>query len=171
MSRSVKQIHNIDRAFNLPLKLKPLPQKGVYKCRVSYSREIEKVEFEAYTPKEINSFKLVESDIDYSLKYADRSELLNLYRQRGAADEIIIVKNGLITDTSYSNLIFFNGNKWLTPKSPLLFGIQRERLLREGKIQEADITAADLVNFESVMVVNAMLWFDLERTVTFEEIS
>jgi hypothetical protein len=39
--------------------------------------------------------------------------------QRGNADEIIIVRNGLLSDTSYSNIALFDGTMWVTPKTHL----------------------------------------------------
>ena len=39
-------------------------------------------------------------------------------------DEILITRNGLLTDTSIANIALFNGKEWHTPKHPLLKGVQ-----------------------------------------------
>ena len=42
--------------------------------------------------------------IDYTYKSAHREELNALYAQKGMADDILIVRNGYLTDTSISNI-------------------------------------------------------------------
>ena len=59
--------------------------------------------------------------------------------------EIIIIKNGLVIDTSFTNIAIHKDGKWLTPKHPLLLGTKRAALLEQGIIQEADITVDDLM--------------------------
>ena len=88
---------------------------------------------------EISSFKIIHADIEYPLKYEDRHEINHLFGQKGDADEIIIIKNGLVTDTSIANLAFFDKGQWITPAQPLLNGTTRQRLLDENKIICADI--------------------------------
>lgn len=133
----------------------------VYKCRVMYSKNIEKIEFEPYTPKTINSLKLVEcNDINYNHKYLDRSKINELYKQRENYDDILIIKNGLVTDTSYSNIVFWDGSNWITPSTPLLPGTKRKKLMAEKKITEKEIKVSDLQSFEKARIINAMI--DLE---------
>ena len=143
---------------SLNLSLKP-PKTGEYRCRVLYKDSIEKVEYIPYQQQPIHSFKLIHSQIDYSLKFEDRSALNLLLQDKENADEIIIIKNGLITDTSIANLAFYNGEKWLTPRTPLLKGTTRQRLLDEGKIVCADIHYKDVNNFSKIAVMNAMTDF------------
>jgi 4-amino-4-deoxychorismate lyase len=132
--------------------------KGVYKCTVTYNENILGAQFQPYTIRKINTLKLVvNNEIDYSYKYTDRMNLNKLLKQKGECDEIIIVKNGLITDTSYTNLVFYDGKKWLTPNSPLLKGTKREKLLSEGLIEEAKINADYLTKFSKLALINAMI--------------
>ncbi|MGB0930579.1 MAG: aminotransferase class IV [Chitinophagales bacterium] len=145
-----------------------LNQNQVYKCRILYDTQIRKVEFVPYTFKKINSLQSVHADdFSYSHKFADRSGLQSLLQKKGRADEILILQNGLVTDTSYSNIAFFDGHEWFTPSKPLLGGTKRAALLEEKKIMEADISPKDLKNFEKLRLVNAMMdWEEgLEVTV------
>jgi len=146
--------------FSTPLllSLKP-PKKGLFRCRIVYAQKIEKIEYLPYTAKKINTFKLVHSDLEYDLKYEDRQELNNLMTEK--ADEIIIIKHGLVTDCSLANLCFFDGKEWLTPKTPLLKGTTRQRLLQEKKIKEKDIPYQNIQNFEKMALINAMLDFHI----------
>ena len=80
---------------------------GMTKCRILYGKEgISDVSFSPYTPRQISSLRIVTApaDLDYHLKQVDRSSLEALLKQKGEADEIIILRNGLLTDTSYTNL-------------------------------------------------------------------
>ena len=138
---------------------------GFFKARVVYGGDgIEEVSYAPYTMREIRSLKVVEADdIDYSYKSTDRSELNRLAAQKGECDEVIIVKNGLVTDTSFTNLAIYDGKRWLTPKTPLLCGTKRAFLLEKGMIQEADITLEDLKKASKVALFNAMI--DLEERI------
>lgn len=120
------------------------------------------VAYHEYKKREINSLKLVYDDeIEYSLKSTCRDKLDALFAQRGECDDVLIVKNSLITDTTIANIAFFDSNRWITPRIPLLKGTTRERLLREGKIFEADIAVDDLKKFSKIALMNAMIDFDI----------
>ncbi len=134
------------------------PQKGLYKCRVIYDTEIRKVEFVRYSLPKIKSLRVVAADeLNYSFKFLDREGLNGLFRQREDADDVLLVKQGLITDTSFCNVLFFNGRTWLTPAYPLLKGTQRQFLLEKGLIHTADIRPQDLHYFTKIRLVNAMI--------------
>lgn len=128
---------------------------GLFRCRILYQQEIKKIEFIPHQLKPIKSLQIVtDNTIIYSYKYADRTQLQKLYEQRASADDIIIIKNGLVTDCFIGNLVFFDGKNWLTPKSPLLRGTQRQKLLDEGNIKEAIIAKDELSTFEFVGIIN-----------------
>lgn len=147
--------------------LPELADNKVYKCRVLYGPDIDEVDVQLYIPRNLKTLKLVEdNEIDYRFKYEDRSAFEKLMTQKGEADDILIVKNGCITDTSYSNIIFFDGSKWITPDTYLLNGTQRQRLLYEGKIIEERITPEDLHKFEMIKPINAMLNIETTSSVT-----
>lgn len=144
---------------------------GVARCRVSYESEIRKIEFMQYQPRKINSLKIVEcNDVNYSFKYDNRSKLNELFELRGDADEILIVKNGFITDTSIANIVFYDGRKWVTPSTPLLKGTQRARLLKEGIIVEDEIRISELEKFNKAIAVNAMLEFNPNNYISIDKI-
>ena len=146
-------------------------RKGLYKCRVIYSETIENIEFIPYQYPPIKILKLiVDNEIAYAYKFANRSAINSLLEKKENCDDILIVKNGFITDTSLANIIFFNGKNWLTPERPLLKGTQREKLLSEEKIITADIRPADLSQFQKVRLINAMMRFEDEMDVALENI-
>lgn len=153
--------------INLSSLISPKEEMDFYKARVVYGAQgVEAIEYAPYKMKEIHSLKVVEDDsIDYTYKSTDRSALNALAAQKGDCDEIIIIKNGLITDTSFTNLALFDGNRWLTPKHPLLLGTKRAQLLEAGIIEEAELTLEDLRKAEKVSLFNAMIDFG-EREVT-----
>jgi 4-amino-4-deoxychorismate lyase len=132
-------------------------RSGVFKCRVEYSHDIYRIEFCPYKIRKIETLQLVtDNEINYQFKYRDRTRLEELIKQTDA-DDILIVKNGFITDTSFSNIIFFDVNKWITPSSPLLQGTKRKELLKKGMIWEKDIHQKDINNFTKAKLINAML--------------
>ena len=127
------------------------------KCRIIYERELITVEYIEYKRKNIKTLKLVSDNIiDYSFKYLDRKNIELLYNKKLECDDILIIKNGLITDSSFSNIIFNNGEKWETPNSPLLKGVQRDYLLENKIIIEKQISSDDLSNYKSFKLINSM---------------
>ncbi len=130
---------------------------GLFKCRVVYTDRIELVEFIPYIRRDIRSLKLIHADIDYSCKYEDRSGLNSLFAQRGECDDILIIKDGLVTDSSSANIAFTDGQLWFTPAKPLLHGTKRSRLIAEKKLIERDITAAEIKRFTHASIINAMI--------------
>lgn len=150
----------LDGSIDLPNWLQP---DQTYKCRVTYGPEIDKIEFELYKIRPVESLKLIEaSGLEYGYKYAERQPINVLFEQRAPADDILMVRDGLLTDTSYANIALFDGNRWVTPARPLLEGTQRARLLSEGILTPIDIRPADLPRFQCVRLINAML--DWEQT-------
>lgn len=138
------------------------PLSGLYRCRLTYDEQNIKVSYYKYEKKVIKSIKLVYDDeINYSKKFTNRDELNNLFEKREDCDEILIVKNSMITDTSIANVAFYKESLWYTPKNPLLEGTTRARLLDEGKIIEKDIRVKDLKNYSKVALMNAMIDFDI----------
>lgn len=160
--------HKLKDCIEIPAKC----FEGIYKCRVTYGREVKNIDFEPYNPRVIRTLKLLEENgISYPHKYADRSLLNALRQKRGKSDEILIVKNGLITDTSFSNIIFFDGSTWLTPSTPLLIGTMRSMLLEQGSITEREIRVADLHLFQKARLINAMLPPETGTDIAIEAIA
>ncbi len=132
--------------------------KGVFKLRVVYSYEVLNYTITPYIPRNIKSLKLVDGgEIDYSYKYENRDTLNTLLLLRGDCDDILIVKNGLITDTSYSNFVFGDGTTLFTPSTPLLRGTKRESLLERGVVKERNLSVEEISRFSSFYLINSMV--------------
>lgn len=145
---------NLRASVALPEEL----DNGVYKCRIVYDSLIEDVSFAAYEPKKVDTLRLVMDDaMDYPFKYEDRSSLDRILMRRDGADDVLIVKNGCLTDTSFSNIALFREGLWYTPDTFLLNGTCRQRLLADGLIREARITVDDLGKYAEIRLINAML--------------
>ena len=146
----------------------PLSDERI-KARVVYDVDgVCETTFLTYKRREIQWLRMVEdNDICYTFKSTDRHELDRLLALRDGCDEVLIVKNGLITDTSFTNVAFFDGHKWFTPAQPLLNGTMRQWLLQRGRLTEAQITPASLASFQRIMLFNAMIGaHELELPIT-----
>lgn len=136
--------------------------KGIFKVRVSYGPTVDKVEIEPYAFRMIQNLKVVHhNSIDYHLKYSERRILQELFTERGEDDDIIIIKNGSVTDSFAANLLFFDGKTWFTSTTPLLKGTKRQLLLDKGLILEKEIREQDIPDYRQVGLVNAMI--DMEE--------
>ncbi|MCL2561660.1 MAG: aminotransferase class IV [Rikenellaceae bacterium] len=142
-----------------PLSMPPHLRDERVKCRVLYSYDIIATEFHAYRPKKIRSLRIVEDDeIEYEYKSADRNRLNELFGRRADADDIIIVRRGRVTDSSFANLVFATAaGELFTPKTYLLAGTKRASLLARGTIRERDVSVQDIASFSRVYLINAMM--------------
>lgn len=133
-------------------------QSGVVQCRIIYDAHLFSIHYFHYPPGSIKSLKLVEAPpgIDYRYKYADRKILEDLYMQRGNADDILITKDGWITDTSIANISFQSHGRWYTPSIPLLAGTTWKRLVSSGILITCPVHSTQLKKFEVFNLFNAM---------------
>ncbi|MCX6326868.1 MAG: aminotransferase class IV [Bacteroidia bacterium] len=154
----IKQEIDLERVIIVP----ETAGKGIFKCRVEYDDKITKIEFLPYIIRSVRSLKLIMDDnISYPFKYIKRDNIQRLMEMRGNCDDILIIKNGMVTDSSYANVVFrdLNGN-WVTPSTYLLPGTRRASMLRKGLISEATITYNDIHKYTEVKLINAMIGID-----------
>jgi 4-amino-4-deoxychorismate lyase len=145
--------------------------EGIYKCRIEYNDSIQLTEILPYQYRKIKTLQIIHEDtISYPYKYSDRS-CFDRLKKNSAADEILIVKNGFVTDTSFSNIIFYDGTKWFTPAFPLLKGTKRKELLEQRIISEREIKVPDLKNFKKARLINAMIGMDDGWEIAMNDIS
>lgn len=165
MDKARKDLCKSDSGIALAdvIKIPVLYKTGLVKCRILYGKEIQQIEFIPYHFPPIQSLKIVTGDLKYDYKSADRSDIDTVFKKRGNADDVLIIKNGYITDTSFCNVLLREQNNYYTPDTFLLNGIKRQQLLNEGKITERAITADDLKNYDSIHLINAMI--DIEDRV------
>lgn len=135
-----------------------IPAEGVCRCRVLYDLNSVSVEFFSYEPRPILSLCLIDApaNYDYRYKYADRKVLDDLFAQRGDADDILITRDGWVTDTSIANIAFRKNDRWYTPSMPLLAGTTWKRLVTKGVLIPRPIHQNDLLRYEAFSIFNAM---------------
>ncbi|MEV9498147.1 aminotransferase class IV family protein [Aliarcobacter butzleri] len=147
--------------INLQEYINPISEE-LLRCKLIYDENgVVDVLYFPYKKREIKSFKIIfDNEIEYSKKYLNRTKLDELYEKRDDCDEVIIIKNGIVTDTTIANIAIFYENLWITSKNCLLGGTTRARLLEEKKLFEKDITLDMLKNASKVALMNAMIGFD-----------
>ena len=160
MNRTRKEMLGQPEPLRIADLLKPvsLPME-CSKLRFVYDKEgIHDITCTPYTCREIRSLHLVYDDkINYPYKSTDRSALNELKKQQGDCDEILIVRNNHLTDTSYTNIALYDSEQWFTPSTPLLCGTMRQRLLDCGLLQEREIMVSDIPNYQYISLFNAMI--------------
>ncbi len=173
MNNTRKELFSCSNFIDL-LEYIEIPKKysnDTVKCRVVYNKNIIKVEYFKYKKRIINTLKLIYSDtIDYKYKYENRTEINNLLKLKKGCDDILIIKNNKITDTSFTNIAFYNGLKWITPSKPLLKGTKRQKLINENKIIEAELFLNDLTKFQNAILFNSLLDFEDEMFIEIHNI-
>jgi 4-amino-4-deoxychorismate lyase len=178
LSYHQKRVENVFQAFSLECcvslrnYLKELPKKGLYRVRVVYTLNGDvEVSYIPYKKRDIEKIKLLEDNtLEYKHKYAKRDAIDTLFAKRGECDEILITQNGYIRDTSIANVAFFDGTTWWTPKTPLLKGTTRERLLQKSLLKEKEIHKDEIFGYKGFALMNAMIDFDIITQVNLKDI-
>jgi len=148
---------------------------NIKKMRIFYNAQLTSFDIVDYKKKEVRTLKKIYSlDAEYPHKYANRSQLDKFHLLRKNCDDVLIIKNergvNRVTDTTISNIIFFDGEKHITPAQPLLNGTCRQRLLDKKIISCAEILEKDIKNFQSFRLVNAMIDFDEAEEIDVKNI-
>ena len=149
---------DLTKGINIPAYV----HKGLFKCRIEYDSHIRNIEFIPYEFRTVSTVRMVEAgDLDYSYKYIDRAGLDDLFNKRFGCDDVLIVKEGRITDTFYANIVLKGeDNRWYTPSSYLLPGTKRSSLLDKGLITEVEVTPVSLRRFKELRLINSMIDID-----------
>ena len=143
-----------------------------YKLRINYSQSKYSISLKKYFKKKIRSLQCLElNDYSYDLKYTDRSVIDKNNKLKSLSDDILIIKNGFVTDSSYCNIVFFDGLSWVTPKFPLLNGVQRNFLLKNKIIFKKKIKVSDISKYKSFVLINSMIEFNTNDAVNINKIN
>ncbi len=167
-TKSRKALFNVEEALSLASVIKA-PPLGVWRCRIHYAQHIKSIEYIPYVAKTIHVLKITPSTLNYTHKYAERSALSSLLENQPYADDIIIEKEGYLTDTTIANIAFYDGSQWWTPRKPLLEGTTRQRLLDNGFLKTKDISIQDLKHYTQVALMNAMIGFDILKNIHIQD--
>ncbi len=164
------RVESVFRSFNAQKKcfalqeyIDPPEATTLYRCRIIYTIEgIQNIEYIPYYKKIITSLHHIENPhCSYEYKYENREILMQMFAQKGLCDDILITRNGLITDTSIANVALFDGVEWWTPKTPLLAGTTRQRYINDGVLKTKDIPLESLHQYKKFALLNAMIDFDI----------
>lgn len=133
---------------------------GLVRAKVVYNEDgkLIDVNFHPYKMRKFYEFYLVDINFSYDKKYLNRSQIDSA---KDKFDEIVMIKNGFITDTSIANIAVFDENlhRWITPANPLLKGTCTQRLLQSGFLHAKDISTNELISAKRFAIANAMMDF------------
>ena len=92
--------------------------RGVYKCHITYDTRgrVRRTSFDPYRPRQVKTLTCVEMPGLDSCKWEDRTGLLAAGAALGCDEEALILRNGMVTDTRYSNVVFGDGLSGLLRK-------------------------------------------------------
>ena len=140
------------------------PNSGeLLKCKVTYTNDdIIDITYDKYVPKNIKKFKLIyDNNISYKFKSFNREKINNHLLNKNSADEIIIIKNDLLTDTSIANIAILLDGIWITPAKPLLEGTTKNRYIDNNILIQKDISVEMLLKAKKIALLNAMIDFKI----------
>ena len=143
-------------------------QSGLYKVKAVYAKYLESVAIDNYTVKDHHKIKLLEKpEIKYDFKFLDRGTLEEDIN--AGFDDVIFLKNGELTDASYSNIALFDGHEWFTPLNCLFEGVKRKSLIARGVLRQKRIYKDTLSHYQKIAFINAMRDFEKMYTFVFKD--
>lgn len=143
------------------------PQNLTCRVRMTYTDTIETIEYIPYQPRFIRSFALAETSIDYRYKSCDRTALDEAKSE--GVDDVIFIKNGLLSDTTIANIALWIDGEWKTPLTPLLEGTTRARLLASGWLKAENLDVISLQKARKFAIMNALIGFCTIENVLIKE--
>lgn len=153
------------------VKLSSLKPNIKYKLKIRYNeRESDWVISEYLNKIPVRLQVVIDNQISYRIKFLDRKKLNELHDKRNNAEDVLILKKGLVTDASYANIILKKDNLIATPKEPLLKGTCRSRIIKEFAIEQKDIKLHQIHHFTHFQLINAMNDYDENRWVSTKHI-
>lgn len=91
-----------------------------------------------------------------TLSYLPSIRALRAAKATGAVDAILVDKSGSATESAVANLFIVKGNRVITPKENMLFGITRKAVLGiaagEYNVAESDIHVSELYSADEVFL-------------------
>lgn len=138
------------------------PAGSDLRWRIRYDHISCETEFSSFQVKPLQSLQLIRLPPEYSYwyKFADRRILELASSRRGVADDVLLIRDGWITDTTVANVAFLKNNRWYTPAIPLLAGTTWKRLVTHGTLTPRPIHVHDLDRYEACAVFNALRDWD-----------
>ncbi len=138
----------------------PIPKDTLQRCKLIYGEKIMAINFYDYQLAEHKSVEIIDAGgFEYSYKYLDR--LFFEQHIKGDMQDIWLLKDGFLTDSSYANIALFDGSSWVTTEQVLLAGVKRQFLLDKGFLNKRSLKISDLVHFEKIAFLNAMRDFEI----------
>jgi 4-amino-4-deoxychorismate lyase len=165
LNRTRKEVFGLSDTINLnDFLINPPIDDSVYRCRVSYDEYILSVDFFEYQLTTHKSVKIFDAgNYDYAYKSEHRAFLNDALTDSGA-DDVLFIREGKPTDSTYANLALFKNGNWYTPDTYLLNGVKRQFLIKQGLLKPMEISIKELDTFEKISFINALRDFELVYT-------
>ena len=160
VNRTAGERCGIDLQAIIQSKVNELTDGQQHKLRILYDQSgVQQVTIQPYLVRLIRSLTVVDIAFDYDRKTANRDAINSAFARRGDSDDILMVRDGLITDTSYGNVALHKDGIWYTPESPLLQGCRRQSLLDRGLIITKKLRIETLDSYPHLMMFNGLIRF------------
>lgn len=134
------------------------PENGLFKLRIVYAETLEKIEYLPYQAPFFRKFQCfrIPDDFIYRFKFANRIFFENISKKIEPDVLPVLIQKGLVTDSTFTNLVFKRGDKWFTPKTPLLQGVQLQIMTETFPVNKVEIRETEIETFDAIYPINAL---------------
>ncbi len=145
----------------------------VAKCKIIYNRDgVLSIHESGYTPKVVKKLKIIEikPEENYFFKSLDRKWIDEYSRKLSQETDTLFVRDGLVLESSYTNVALLKKGKWYTPSNPLHRGTTLERFVLSGHLIPDEIPVKNLVDFEELRLFNAVLGWRFGHSLLYSQL-
>ncbi len=150
-----------------------LSKAELAKLKIIYGQEgVMSISSSGYIPREPKSLHLLEigpAD-EYDYKSTDRRWIEQYSEHLPGQALPLFVRDGLVLESSYTNVALKKGDQWYTPSNPLHRGTTRARFLDTGHLIADQIPVHNLKDFEELRLFNAILGWGLGHRFLYSEL-
>ncbi len=143
------------------------------KCKIIYDKNgVLSITDSIYHPKTIKNLKITEIKTHerYPYKHLDRS-WIDAYTQDLPPDtDTLFIRDGLVLESSYTNVALLKNNKWYTPSNPLHKGTTLERFVLSGHLIPSEIPVHALDDYKELRLFNAILGWRLGHSFLYSQL-
>ncbi len=158
IDRTIGESHSVNLSSIVELQVNKLIVGHQQKLRILYNKSgVQEVKTQPYVIRLIRNLTTVNITFDYDHKSTDRDAINAAFALRRQSDDILMVRDGLVTDTSYGNVACYQDGVWYTPESPLLGGCRRQSLIDKGLLTPKKIRIEALNSYPYLMVFNGLI--------------
>ncbi len=143
------------------------------KCKIIYDIQgILSITETEYLVRATDALQIIDIQAheNYPYKSLDRRWIEAYVQKLPARTDALFVRDGLVLESSYTNVALLQEGRWYTPSHPLHRGTTLQRFTESGHLIPREIPVHTLKDFEELRLFNAILGWGLGFRFSYSQL-